>query len=70
MMATTTQNNGPGWIEEVANDGHYCIWNNFKGLKGWWHAAIRFVYFIFFLHSMVANGHTVLYMMKLLASGW
>jgi hypothetical protein len=28
-------------------------------LKVWWHAATLFVYFIFFLHSMVANGHTV-----------
>jgi hypothetical protein len=25
----------------------------------WWHAATFFVYFVFFLHYMVANGYTV-----------
>ncbi len=26
-------------------------------LKVWWHAATLFVYFLFFLHYMVANGY-------------
>jgi hypothetical protein len=31
-----------------------------KSLKVWWHAALFFVYFIFFLHYMlVSNGYTV-----------
>jgi hypothetical protein len=28
-----------------------------KLLKVWWHAATLFVYFIFFLHYMAANGY-------------
>ncbi len=27
-------------------------------LKVWWHAAALFVYFIFLLHYIVANGYT------------